>query len=80
MSCWHLWLIHFKLPFILMLQTSTSLGSLVLYCSSVQSIMNDILTHLSVSQEFTIHQHDGDPKPKIDSELQCSLDVSQICL
>jgi len=36
--------IHSKLPFVLMLQTSTSLGSLALYRSSVQSIVYTIST------------------------------------
>jgi hypothetical protein len=36
--------VHSKLPFVLMLQTSTSLGSLALYRSSVQSIVYTIST------------------------------------
>jgi len=36
--------VHLKLPFVLMLQTSTSLGSLALYRSSVQSIVYTIST------------------------------------
>jgi hypothetical protein len=36
--------VHSKLPFVLMLQTSTSLGSLALYRSSVQSIVYTVST------------------------------------